>query len=155
MHVVPDIRLATAQDAADIAAMSRDFIEQGLGWSWTAARVLRSIRDRSTNVAVARTGQLEAFGIMNYGDDAAHLSLLAVHPASRRKGLATQLVAWLELSARVAGMERIRLEARSDNPQALAFYLQCGFSQVASVQGYYQGQIDALRFEKVLRLPGE
>ena len=152
MHVLPDIKLATAHDAQDIAAMSRDFIEQGLGWSWTAARVLRAIRDSGTNVAVARIGQLEAFGIMNYGDDAAHLSLLAVRPASRRKGLATQLVAWLEQSARVAGIERIRLEARSDNPQALAFYLKHGYSQVARVAGYYQGEIDALRFEKVLSL---
>jgi ribosomal-protein-alanine N-acetyltransferase len=168
MHVVPDIKLASARDAEDIAAMSRDFIEQGLGWSWTAARVLRAICHSGTNVAIAREGniamaregnmtsaregELEAFGIMHYGDESAHLSLLAVRPAARRKGLATLLLAWLEHSARVAGMECIRLEARADNPQALAFYLHCGFSPVASVPGYYQGAIDALRFEKRLSL---
>ena len=150
MHVVPDITLATAQDAADIAAMSRDFIEQGLGWSWTVARVLRAIKDRASNVAIARAGQLEAFGIMHYGDDAAHLALLAVRPASRRKGLATQIVGWLELSARVAGLEHIRLELRSDNPHALAFYTGLGFTQIARVSGYYQGAIDALQLEKRL-----
>ena len=160
MQVVPDIKLASAQDAQDIAAMSRDFIEQGLGWSWTTARVLRAIRDRSTNVAIARegnitsthAGQLDTFAIMHYGDEAAHLSLLAVRPAARRKGMATQLLAWLEHSARVAGIERIRLEVRADNPQALAFYLHCGFVETARVAGYYQGQIDAMRFEKVLSL---
>ena len=49
----PTIRLASRFDAAGIAALSRDRIEQGLGWSWTAPRVLRSIHDRGTNVVVA------------------------------------------------------------------------------------------------------
>ena len=37
MITLPSIRLATSQDAALIAEMSRDYIEHGLGWSWTPA----------------------------------------------------------------------------------------------------------------------
>ena len=29
---------------ADIAEMSREYIEYGLGWSWTQARVLKAIQ---------------------------------------------------------------------------------------------------------------
>src|SRR5512138_3046285 len=48
-----EIRLARTADAERIAVMSRDFIEYGLGWGWNAARVVRRIRHRATNVVVA------------------------------------------------------------------------------------------------------
>ena len=145
------IRLALPHDAANIAEMSRAYIEQGLGWSWTHARVLGAIRDRATNVAVTQQlGVVLGFGIMQYGDDSAHLSLLAVKPMHRHKGLGTQLLDWLEQSALVAGVERIRVEARADNPRAIAFYQRQGFRDLATITGYYQGAIDAIRLEKKL-----
>ena len=145
------IRLALTQDAANIAAMSRAYIEQGLGWSWTEARVLRAIRDAATNVATAQVeGIVLGFGIMQYGDDAAHLSLLAVDPAWRQRGLGAQLVAWLEQPARVAGIERVRVEARADNPRAIDFYRRHGFREFETIAGYYRGEIDAVRLEKKL-----
>jgi len=61
------ISLALQQDAPRIAAMSRDLIECSLGWTWTQQRILRSIRDRNTNVAVAYdAAKLVGFGIMKY-----------------------------------------------------------------------------------------
>ena len=36
------LRLAHRSDAQAIATLSRDLIERGLGWSWTARRVMRS-----------------------------------------------------------------------------------------------------------------
>jgi [ribosomal protein S18]-alanine N-acetyltransferase len=156
MIVVPIVRLATAADAAGIAAMSRDAIEQGLGWSWTRGRVLRAMHDRGTNVAVVHERDaLLGFGIMQYGDEKAHLSLLAVQAARRRTGLGTLLLAWLEKSAVTAGIERIQLEARVDNPDAVRFYRSQGYRETGSIAGYYNGTLDAVRLEKALRdLPG-
>ena len=152
MIVVPTVRLATAADATGIAAMSRDAIEQGLGWSWTRGRVLRSIHDRATNVAVVHEREaLLGFGIMQYGDEKAHLSLLAVQATRRRTGLGTLLLAWLEKSAVTAGIERIQLEARVDNPDAVRFYRAQGYRETGSVAGYYNGVLDAVRLEKALR----
>ena len=51
------LRLATRADAPGIAALSRDRIEQGLGWRWTTPRVLRSIADRGTNAVLAAEGE--------------------------------------------------------------------------------------------------
>ena len=63
--MTPTLRLATRDDAQLIARLSRDRIEQGLGWSWTTPRVLRSIRDRETNVVVAlEASEALGFGIM-------------------------------------------------------------------------------------------
>jgi [ribosomal protein S18]-alanine N-acetyltransferase len=151
MIVVPEIRLASLQDARAIAAMSRAEIEHGLPWSWTPDRVRRAIRDSATNVAVAlERDALVGFGIMQYGDEKAHLSLLAVHPARRENGVGAQLMDWLEKCAATAGCARIELEARADNMSALAFYGLRGYERFATVTGYYQGRIDAFRLAKSL-----
>lgn len=150
---IPGIRLASAADALAIADMSRQYIEHGLGWSWTPTRIAAAIQDESTNVAVIHQpyGVL-GFGIMHYGDRTAHLALLAVHPAQRQRGIGTRLVAWLEKSADTAGIERIRVEARADNPAAIAFYPKHGYTQIDRLAKYYRGVIDAMRFEKTLRV---
>jgi len=151
MIAVPEIHLALPADARRIAEMSRDFVEQGLGWSWRVPRVLRSIGDAATNVALIRERNgLQGFGIMHYADDSAHLVLLAVRPSRQRRGLGAALVAWLEKSAATAGIGQIRVEARADNPAAIAFYLGLGYNQTAITQGYYSGVIAAVRFEKKL-----
>ena len=148
---VSRIRLASPDDAIRIAQMSRDHIEQGLGWRWTPSRVLWSIRDKSTNVAVIHErGGLVGFGIMQYGENTAHLALLGVRPTQRRRGLGTSLVAWLEKCALVAGIETIRVEARADNPRAIAFYREQDYRPSGTVAGYYQGTVDAVRMQKRL-----
>jgi [ribosomal protein S18]-alanine N-acetyltransferase len=151
MLALPDIRLATPADAPGIARMSRDNIEFGLTWSWTTARVTQAIRDASTNVAIAVPRQrLQAFGIMQYADNDAHLALLAVQPLMRHQGLGRGLLAWLEQSARTAGIRRIRLEARAENRHAITFYERQGYVRVGLVSGYYEGIVDAVKLRKIL-----
>ena len=150
----PLVRLATAANAGEIAAMSRSYIEQGLGWSWRQSRVLQAIRDTATNVAVMTHGEaILGFGIMKYRDETAHLTLFAIRPEHRNKGLGTMLVSWLEKPARIAGVERVKVEARADNRQAITFYERLGFRQMATVPGYYGGRVDAIQFEKQLLPP--
>src|SRR5689334_1785191 len=68
------IRLATRDDAAAIAALSRDEIERGFPWSWTEGRVARAIANPDANVIVTGApGALAGFGIMSYVGDDAHL----------------------------------------------------------------------------------
>ena len=151
MLITPEIRLATLADARAIAALSRAEIEHGLPWSWTPERVRRAIGDSAINVAVAsERDALVGFGIMQYGDEKAHLSLLAVHPSRREHGVGAQLMDWLEKCAVTAGCTRIELEARADNLGALAFYGLRGYERFATVTGYYQGRIDAFRLAKSL-----
>lgn len=151
MITVPNIRLAHTHDAYVIAEISRDFIEYGLGWSWTRRRVLRAIHDDATNVAVVyEQGSVLGFGIMEYGMDAAHLVLLGVLPSQQKKGLGAALVAWLEAPACIAGIERMVVEARCDNPEAIAFYKKSGFKILERIPGYYREMVDGIRLEKRL-----
>lgn len=154
MLVLPVIRLANTSDARPIAEMSRNYIEEGLGWSWRDARVLRAIRDETTNVAVVDDGEsIVGFGIMQYRDETAHLTLFAVRPSHRRRGLGSGLLAWLEKPARVAGVERLRVEARADRPEVHAVYRRVGFELVKTIPGYYSGVVDGVQFEKRLISP--
>ena len=149
-----EISLAVVADAAAIAELSRDTIERGLPWSWNVRRVARSIRDRSTNVVVARQARgLLGFAIMKYDDEEAHLLLLAVHAAARRKGIGSALLEWLEVTVAVSGIGIVRLETRANNEGARLFYRRHGFEVVGMQHGYYQGLEDALQMCKDLRRP--
>ena len=152
------IRLATRADAAEIAAMSRDQIERGLPWSWTAERVAAAIRNRDTNVAVVGEPRaIVAFGIMAYRDETAHLLLFSVLPSHRRHGVGSRLLHWLEAVAVTAGIARIAVECRRDNTAARNFYAEFGYHELAITKGYYRGYSgvleDAIRLEKWLHDP--
>lgn len=151
MSELATLGLARSADARQIAEMSRDLIEQGLDWSWTPARVQRSLCGRESSVVVARRDhQIAAFAIMHFGEEAAHLNLLAVAAAHRRQGLGSQLMGWLSATAVEAGVFRIELELRAQNQTARAFYQRLGFESLNVVQGYYQGREAALRMARRL-----
>ncbi|MGO4551985.1 GNAT family N-acetyltransferase [Lysobacter sp. 2RAF19] len=148
---LPTIRLATSDDAPSIATLSREAIEHGLRWRYTPARILAAIRSRTSNVAVVHAhGGLHAFAIMEYGDTTAHLVLLGVQSTQRRQGLGGRLLTWLEDAARVAGIERIDVECRADNPGAIAFYRHQGYRVQGVIPHYYEARIDAVRLAKDL-----
>jgi len=145
------LELARLSDAAVIATMSRALIEVGLRWSWTPQRVTREIRDRNTNVLVARSGgSIAGFAIMRFGDTHAHLNLLAVDPRHRRRGLGARMVRWLESTALVAGIGEIGLEVRASNPGAREFYRALGYAEVGMLQGYYCGVEAAVGMRRAL-----
>jgi ribosomal protein S18 acetylase RimI-like enzyme len=165
------IRLAEPRDAQAIALMSRDFIESGFGWKYDAPRVLRAIRDRETVALVAcegggaagpssksGRGSINGFAIMEFGDERAHLVLLAVRPSHRRTGIGRRLLEWLLDSARTAGISSVHLELRAANEAARRFYRAMGFYETVVVPGYYRSgegrKEGALRMLRVLRVPG-
>ncbi len=118
--------------------MSRLHIEYGLDWRWTPAKVRRHVRDKETMVLIASNeGSIAGFAIMRFGDDQAHLFLLAVQPEYRRSGLGRSMMQWLEKSCRTAGIQTVRLEVRVSNKAALRFYRKLGYRVIARVAGYY------------------
>lgn len=147
------IELARMSDAPHIASMSRRLIEEGLAPTWPAERVLRHIRHAESVVLTARSaGKLLGFAIMQYADDSAHLNLLAVESADRRRGIGRRLLVWLEETAITAGTFLVQLELRASNQNARLFYEALGYHEVARVPGYYQRVEDAVRMQRDLRV---
>jgi ribosomal protein S18 acetylase RimI-like enzyme len=147
---------ARVADAALLAAMAHEFIESGLAPAWGAARIGWHVRHPESVVLTARTGlALAGFAIMRYAEDAAHLNLLAVAPAHRRRGVARRLVQWLEESALTAGTFIIGLELRAGNEVARAFYRALGYREMGQIAGYYQGVESAIRMARDVRIRHE
>ena len=147
-----EFKLATIRDAAQMANMSRDLVEAGLGWSWTSGRIKQQIRCRDTVAIVARRSHsIGGFAIMHYQKHEAHLNLLAVCPTCQRTGIGRGLVEWLEDSARVAGIGHIHLEVRANNSTAQAFYRSLGYAEVDFMPRYYNGRETAIKMIHNLR----
>lgn len=159
MTFIAEIAPARSADVQTIAEMSRRLVEVGLPWTWTPERVMRHLRHPDSMVITARSAgcdssTLAGFAIMHFGDDIAHLNLLAVASAHQRLGLGRRLISWLERSAVTAGTFTICLEVRARNPVALLFYRRLGFLETGRVPRYYSGREDALRLMRDLRHPG-
>lgn len=146
------VRLARPEDALAIAVMSRELIEHGLPWRWRAGRIVRAIQASDTNVAVVGpAGAPQAFGIMSYREDDAHLLLLAVQAADQRRGLGSAVLLWLERVARCAGAQCIVVESRRENVAARSFYNEHAYHECAIAPAMYSGAVDGVRLRKWLR----
>jgi len=147
------LRLASPADVATIAAMSRELIEPGLPWTWTPERVARNLARAETLVLTARGAErLTGFAIMQFGEERAHLSLLAVRPDCQRLGIARRMLEWLTESALTAGIASVHLELRESNLGARRFYLAQGFDETARIPGYYRGVETAVRMRREIRV---
>ncbi len=85
----------------------------------------------------SKDGTIAGFAIMRFGNDQAHLFLLAVQPEYRRTGIGKSMVQWLEKSCRTAGIQTIRLEVRASNRGAIRFYRSLGYRFLGQIAGYY------------------
>lgn len=150
-----EIRLARTKDATILARMSRDYIEHGLGWRWRPASIRAKISAPETVVLIAEVALagkrfIGGFAAMDFGQDKAILSLLAVHPNLRRHGIGGQLLRWLHKSARIAGCFDIELQVRANNVAARGFYKRLGYREVSHLPGYYSGREAAYQMTRNL-----
>ncbi|MGR9089580.1 MAG: GNAT family N-acetyltransferase [Gammaproteobacteria bacterium] len=147
-----EIRLARPRDGDNLARMSRRLIEAGLPWwCWTPKRLGKAIRSPDTVGIIATVDrQLSGFAMMHFGDENAHLNLLAVEPALRRRGIGRELLAWLDDSCLVAGIRRITLEVRANNQPAIRFYENLGYVRGERIPRYYCGEEAALRMTRTI-----
>ncbi len=153
MTVLCEFNLARRFEAERIALLSRNLVERGLPWSWTPQRVRKCIGHPDYVVVVARfQRQLTGFAIMNFLQHHAHLCLLGVEPEYQRMGIGRRLVAWLEKSARVAGLFTVILEVRTTNQAAVNFYRRLGYTDDRVFHRYYSPTESAIRMSHDLRV---
>lgn len=87
------------------------------------------------------------YGLLSLGAGEAHVLNLCVAPSARRLGLGRRLLGQLLDDARAAGAERVFLEVRPSNGEAVALYHDVGFHLITRRPNYYpthDGREDAL-----------
>ena len=69
--------------------------------------------------------------------DEGHITNLAIHPAYRRQGVATDLLKALFMVAKEKGVHHVTLEVRRSNLQAQDLYQKMGFVHMGVRRKYY------------------
>jgi ribosomal-protein-alanine N-acetyltransferase len=117
---------------------------------WSAAE-FAALLDQPGTLLATRPG---GFALGRVAGPEAELLTLAVHPAARRRGLATRLVAAFEAEAAARGAEECLLEVAETNAAARALYARLGYLPAGRRRGYYRRPaapaVDALVLRKVL-----
>ena len=83
--------------------------------------------------------------------DEGFITNVVVHPAYRRQGIATALLAELETYGKAHDLTRITLEVRASNQKAIALYEQMGYEKGGVRPGFYDSpKEDALIYSLYL-----
>ncbi len=149
----PGVEPARSDDVPAIAALEaaalgpdawpQTLVEQGVAGALPTVHYL-----------VVRDGdQVVAYAVASVAGDVAELQRVAVDPGHRRSGLATDLLADVVRRAAADGAERLLLEVREDNADALAFYATSGFVELARRPRYYRDGATAVVLELSLTGP--
>lgn len=78
----------------------------------------------------------------------ARLLLIATDPGRRKRGVGRQLLAEVERRLRRKGVQRVELEVKEDNMEAIRFYHRHAYEILETVPGFYQDGSRAIRMAK-------
>lgn len=107
---------------------------------------------KSTLIVAELDRKLAGCVLVNYrgGSRLARLYTIAVGREFQRRGIARRLLSAAEQDAIRRGCRVMRLEVRADDTGAVTLYESSGYRRFARRPRYYDGRIDALRFDKIL-----
>ncbi|MBA2955997.1 ribosomal protein S18-alanine N-acetyltransferase [Nocardioides sp. MAH-18] len=144
------VRPATPADTAVVAALEQDNL--GVD-AWSETLVADGIAGGLPTISylvAEHDGVVVGHAVASVVADIAELQRIAVDPAHRRTGLATELLDAVIGSAREGGADRLLLEVREDNAGALAFYAARGFVEVDRRRRYYRDGTTAVVLRRTL-----
>jgi ribosomal protein S18 acetylase RimI-like enzyme len=88
--------------------------------------------------------------LFNSGTSLARLYSIATHPDYRNHSIGKNLVKAAEASALERDCAYMRLEIRQDNAASIALFENTGYRRIGIHADYYEDNVDALRYEKML-----
>jgi ribosomal-protein-alanine N-acetyltransferase len=140
------IRRAEEGDMPDIRA-----IEQVFSPPWSESALLFAMYNEHGEFFVAdESGWVVGFAMVKIDIDEAELLQLAVDSASRRRGVATELLTWTLGKLLRHGICGVFLEVRTSNTGAIALYEKFGFERLGMRKNYYDAPVEdaiVMRFE--------
>src|SRR5262245_26806330 len=150
----PFLRLATLDDAPQLARLHRDCFDEP--WDAAAFTALLQRPGCFAMMAGESETELQALILVQRASGEAEVQSLGTLPSARRKGLADALVHAAMRECQKGHVAEIFLEVSADNAPALAFYTREGFRLVGLRKGYYRrvgaAAVDAVILRKPLPL---
>ena len=145
-------------EAADLDAVMdvmASAFDPCFGEGWTRSQCAGILPLSGVRLVLARDeeGRVQGFSLLRIIADEAELLLLAVAPASQRRGVGGALLEHFVSQGRSNNVRRLHLEVRDGNP-AVAMYQSFGFATEGRRRKYYSGvdgsQHDALTMAREL-----
>ena len=130
------ITLMTYDDIPQVAAIERQCFPDP--WS---ERMLREHLDNQCAAAIAAAeedGTLLGYAGLLVVLDEGYITNVAVRPAYRRQGIASDLLGVFERFARGHQLAFLTLEVRASNAAAIALYEKMGYARVGVRKNYYE-----------------
>ncbi len=139
------IRPMTIDDIPAVAEIDR--LSNPLAWS-EASIAEELVRQTSRYlVLVSASGAVDGFAGIWLVVGEAHITMIAVRPLLRRRGLGEALIRAVLRLARDEHQDVVTLEVRRSNAAAIGLYRKYGFVRVGERRGYYDdNREDALIF---------
>lgn len=118
---------------------------------WTLESYERLSENGFRGWLIRTNGAVQGFLIARIAAEQAEILNIAVDPARRRAGLASDLLGKAVEEFRKAGVTSIYLEVRQSNDAATAFYTAHGFAKTGERKNYYRNPAEhAITMEKKL-----
>ena len=143
------IRSAGVEDVAAVTAL--EAATQGAD-AWSENLVRDGIEGGLPTIAYVvaeQDGAIVGYAVASFAGDIAELQRIGVAQAHRRGGVASALLDEVIARAPGTGANRLLLEVRANNRDALAFYAARDFVEIDRRSRYYRDGADAV----VMRLP--
>lgn len=136
------------EDILKISEMEK-VIFGGEAWSYqTLATVFET--PSFYGVVCEEGGEIAGYGGVTVAADSADVGNIAVSELYRKGGIGTAILKKLCLIAKNRGAEKVFLEVRVSNAEAMRLYLKCGFAGVYARTRYYPDGEDCLVMAKML-----
>ncbi|KAF0652473.1 acetyltransferase [Cyanobium sp. Copco_Reservoir_LC18] len=137
----PTLSPLVPADAAACLALDR----AALGGLWSLEQWRRELEEEGRpGLGLRRGADLLAMASGWLVVDELHITLVAVAPGQRRRGLGRRVLQALMAAARERGARRATLEVAVGNGPGIALYAALGFRTAGIRHGYYRNGEDAL-----------
>jgi len=128
------VREAVERDLPDIIAIEN----QSFPDPWSEAAFYRSLHNENERVYVAdESGWIVGFTVVLLNAPDSEIQTIAVDLASRRRGIAGEMLDWVVAQVNIMGCDAVYLEVRASNTAARRLYESRSFKQVGMRRGYY------------------
>ena len=139
----PRLRSMRQEDVPGVAALEQSAYE----FPWSAGIFRDCLLAGYTAVVLEVDGELIGYAVMSVAAGEAHLLNICLAQTMRRRGIGRRLLQYMLDVAADAGAERLYLEVRPSNEDAMRLYRAAGFDVVGVRRGYYraaEGNEDAV-----------
>ena len=128
------IRLAQAQDAAELAEISRE----ALVYAWSEQDFLDSFQNPNAKVIICEEERvLLGYAVLYHAADEGEVASVGVRHSVRRRGIGRSLLQALLEQGQEQGVGRFFLEVRESNEPAQKLYETMGFLRVGVRKDFY------------------